>query len=176
MPSERYDYFLDQCREMHATRKILGGNGVLKHRDFLFQIAAETEAASALDYGCGKGRQFVEPLDDGRTLEETLGFEVAKYDPAVPEFEPLPEGQFDLVWCTDVLEYIPEEDVAEILAVIAGKALKAVFITVSTYPSKKRLPDGSNARVTLKTRQWWLARFTALRREFPDLRIETLVG
>lgn len=176
MPSERYATYVEQCRVMHATRKILTGNGVLKHRDFLFQINAEADCHTGLDYGCGKCLQFETALADGRTLEETLGYAVAKYDPAVPGLETLPEGPFDLVWCTDVLEYIPEEDIGDILAEIGGLAAKAVFITVSTYPTKKFLPNGENARVTLKPRQWWTQKFAATRRRYPALRIETLIG
>lgn len=173
---ERSEYFLDQCRKMHGARKTLSGRGVLKHRPWLLTIAQEIGAKSALDYGCGKGAQFEEIGPDGKTLEQALGFKVSKYDPCWPDFAKAPAGQFDLVWCTDVLEYVPEEDISATLQKIGALATKAVFITVATYPAKKTLPDGTNAHVTIKPAMWWGTKFAAMRRAFPGLRVEVQIA
>lgn len=156
MPSERYAYYLDQCREHHATNKTFSGRGVLKHKRALLRLSETAGCTSGLDYGCGKGTQYEEAIDEqGRSLEDALGFAVRKYDPAVPRFSFKPEGTFDLVFCTDVLEHIPEEDQPWIIDEIVGFARKALFITVGSYPAKKRLPNGENAHICLKPKDWW---------------------
>lgn len=175
MPSARFDYYVDQCRIKHETTKVFSGRGVLKHRTRLLQIAREIGATSALDYGAGKGAHYADVSEfDGKTLEQALGFEVAKFDPAVERFAARPTTVFDLVWCTDVLEHVPEEDIAYVLADIASFATKAVFITVATYPAKKQLPNGENAHVTLKGATWWAEKIEAIRRS--GLRIESQIA
>lgn len=159
MPSDRYFYYLDQCKEVHATRKTFSGRGVLKYGERLLAIAKQVDAKSALDYGCGKGNQYMRDYDKGFRLEEKLGFEVTKYDPAVEKFSVKPTGQYDLVWCTDVMEHIPEEDIGYIVRDLDQYALKGLFVTVGTYPAKKSLPNGENAHITQKSGDWWQEQF-----------------
>lgn len=177
MPSDRFRYYLEQCREMHTTRKTFSGRGVLKYGDLLVSFAKRIGATSALDYGCGKGNQYMQDYDKGFRLEEKLGFTVAKYDPAVEAFSIKPDGLFDLVWCTDVMEHIPEEDIAWVIRDIDAYALKGIFITVATHAAKKSLPNGENAHITQKPAQWWRDQFAANLTSRPDgfefsLRIE----
>ena len=66
-----------------------------------------TEAKSLLDFGCGKGKQYSGWGDlDAQTH---LGMMPALYDPGVEQFEKMPDGKFDGVYSTDVMEHIPEE-------------------------------------------------------------------
>lgn len=167
--SEAYNAALSRTMHAHATRKIFSGRGCLKHRDRILELALLVGAQSALDYGCGKGAQYADQIMPGKTLEQLLGFEVAKYDPAVKEYRRLPAGQFDLVWCVDVLEMIPEQDMGWILEEIVAKARRALFLTVATYPAKKRFADGSNTHVTVQTAEWWAAQFQAVADAHPGV-------
>lgn len=167
MPSERFDYYLDQCKIHHATRKTFSGNGCLKHARALVGMSDEIGARHAIDYGCGKGLQYgkalpTPPFPEGQLLEQALGYMVTKFDPAVPKFETPPTEQADLVWCTDVLEHIPEEDIPFIVAELSRLAIKGVFVTVGTYPAKKHLPNGENAHICLKPTEWWEEQFKPL--------------
>ena len=167
MPSDRYAYYLDQCKIHHATKKTFSGNGCLKHAAALISFSKEIGAESAIDYGCGKGLQYGKVftlVGDGwpTTLEAALGYIVTKYDPAVPQFETPPAGPADLVWCTDVLEHIPEEDIPFIVEELSRLARKGVFVTVGTYPAKKHLPNGENAHVCIKPFEWWQKAFELL--------------
>lgn len=166
MPSERYDYYLEQCRIHHATRKTFSGNGVLKHARTLVEMSRVIGAESAIDYGCGKGLQYGKtfPAKDGtdQMLEAALGYTVTKFDPAVPQFETAPAAPADLVWCTDVLEHIPEEDIPFIVSELSRLAVKGVFVTIGTYPAKKVLPNGENAHVCIKPEPWWVEQFKPL--------------
>lgn len=167
MPSERFDYYVDQCKIHHATKKTFSGNGCLKHATALLAMSKAIGAATAIDYGCGKGLQYGKVLeipgyDIPMSLEGALGYRVTKYDPAVPAFDTPPEGPADFVWCTDVLEHIPEEDISFIVTELSRLAIKGVFVTVGTYPAKKHLPNGENAHVCIKPTEWWVHRFKAL--------------
>lgn len=128
MPSKDYDRALAEATAHHARSKTYSGKFLRPHKPFLLDLAAKLELQSALDYGCGKGAQYtwVDP-SDGRTLEEALGFAVAKYDPAWPPFAAEPYGQFDLVICTHVLGSIPTADLPWALDRMYGHATKAVF-------------------------------------------------
>lgn len=163
--SERGLYYLKQCKLHHKRHKTFSGNGCLKHSDDIIALAGEVDAWSALDYGCGKANQYEKKIThNGRetTLEEALGFPVDKYDPAVKQFAKtdLTEAR-DLVWCTDVMEHIPEEDIPNVIDELFRLAGKALFVTVATYPAKKELPNGENAHVCLKDEAWWRGQFSA---------------
>jgi len=175
MPSKAYGKAIAQMREFHATRKTFSGNGVLKHLGALVKFSAEIGAASGLDYGCGKGAQYG---DEDAMLVNRLGYDPYKYDPGVPGFENLPpdDQQFDLVWCVDVLECVPEQDMDWVIAEFAGYAKKGIFVTVASYPAKKTLPNGKNAHITVKPPEWWHAHFAALQAARPDLKIKLLVA
>lgn len=174
MPSDKAAHYIGQCAELHATRKTFSGNGCLKYIEPLARMAAICAAKTALDYGCGKGLQygkmFQHPWEEGETtLEGLRDWGIAKYDPGVPEFAARPVGVFDMVWATDVLECVPEADVGEIVDDLLQFADKALFVSVATGPSKKRLPNGENAHVTQRSARWWQAQFmpkVALRPNF----------
>lgn len=157
--SERGLYYLEQNKELHATRKVFSGRGVLKYAPTLIALSRRVGAKSALDYGCGKGNQYMPEHDKGIRLVEQLGYEPTKYDPAWPAFDTKPEGVFDLVWCTDVMEHIPEEDIPAILRDLNAYAGKALFVTVATHAAKKELPNGENAHTTQRPRAWWQEQF-----------------
>lgn len=163
-PSERYKYYVEQCQMFHAAKKTFSGRGCLKHATRLLELAEEFGATSALDYGCGKGSQYSDAIFDGQTIEQKLGFEVAKFDPAVPQFQTPPSGKFDLVWCTDVLEHIPAEDIDYVVSELAKLTRKALFVTVGQGPAKKTLLNGENTHITQMPAEWWQERFAPIKR------------
>lgn len=164
MPSERYAKYIEQCVIFHKENKTFSGNGCLKHWRDIVALAGLVGAKTGLDYGCGKGNQYVKMIElDGHpptTLEAAFGFTVDKFDPAVEQFQGTDlTAQRDLVWCTDVMEHIPEEDIDFVASELNRLARKALFVTVATYPAKKQLPNGENAHVTVKPVEWWEERF-----------------
>ena len=179
MPSKAYDKALAQMRAFHLTRKTFSGNGVMKHKDALVQFSKTLGATSGLDYGCGKGHQYdTERQRDGFDLRAALGYSPALYDPAVMEFKDLPpEGtEFDLVWCVDVLECVPEGDMDWEIARMASYARLGLFVTVATYPAKKTLPNGNNSHITVKPAKWWRSHFWLLIEARPELNLKLLVA
>ncbi len=101
-----------------------------------------------LDYGCGRGQLW--------HLFATPGVEIVRYDPAVPEISKKPEGTFDLVINTDVMEHIPEKDVDEVLADIRQYSPNVYFgINMGVA---ERFPDGTTQHCTIKPAAWWQER------------------
>lgn len=96
-----------------------------------------------LDYGCGKGG-LVKAL-----AEKYPQIKVYGYDPAVPEFENMPVDEVDLVVNTDVLEHIPEDELAETVERIS-KLSKNVFFQLHHEKAVAVLPNGENAHCTVR--------------------------
>ena len=126
--------------------------------------ACKYRAQMILDYGCGKG-----------TLKATLGpvFDAElitcyEYDPGIPEKNNWPQGDIryaDMVVSTDVLEHIEPDCVIDTLYHMKMIFRKVVFLTISTRPANKILPDGRNVHLTLMSKEAWMDQ---LRKVFQD--------
>lgn len=173
-PSPRYTSLIALYREMHFEgEKFLGippeqtfpGQSLPPHAGRIKGFIDRFGATTLLDYGCGKGGQYnpiTVNLSDGRkfnSIPEYWGVTVTLYDPAYTPFSTLPQGTFDAVVSTDVLEHCPEEDVEWIVDEIFAYANKVVYANVACYPAGKRLPNGENAHTTIKPLEFWQAQF-----------------
>lgn len=138
-------------REIHSTRHY-GSSATELHLAEIAKVVRAQAPKSILDYGCGRGDLVAHFwLDGARRIE--------RYDPAIPAFKSMPEGEFDLVLVCDVMEHIPMASVDRVLAEVREKSATALF-TISTKLARAKLPDGRNAHVTLLTpAEWtrWLA-------------------
>ena len=77
------------------------------------------------------------------------------YDPGVPRFNKEPNGLFDGVLCTDVMEHIPEGVVPEIVADIFQHASKFVFLSIALDWSPTLLSNGISVHCCVKPVDWW---------------------
>ena len=77
------------------------------------------------------------------------------YDPAIPEYQNIPEGTFDGVISFDVMEHIPKEQIPETFDQIFSRADKFVFLGIATSPAEAVLPNGDNAHCTVEPIEWW---------------------
>ena len=146
-----YHDHLAAYQQMHAT-SFYGASASELHLDDVARIVRTAKPRSIIDYGCGRSDLVTHFWRDGERR-------IARYDPAIPRFQPMPEGEFDLALCMDVLEHIPMSSVDRVLAEVRRKSDAAIF-TISTKPSRAKLPDGRNAHVTLlRPTEWmrWLA-------------------
>ncbi len=146
------EYLVAQYAQLHQGKYGQSGMKFAEHANVL---VGELGARSVLDYGCGQS-------DLGRFLDQDY-VEFVRYDPSIPEIATLPDRKFDLVMNTDVLEHIPESDVDDVIASIAGCSQR-VFFNISCRPAKVLLPDGQNAHLTILSPEQWLER---MRRTFP---------
>jgi hypothetical protein len=146
---------VDLYRRTHAgnPKRFLGYTTKM-YVEPIGRLISETGATSLLDYGSGKGCQYL----NGRRMHERWGGLLPWcYDPGVIGLNEKPQRKFDGVICCDVMEHIPEHLVPEVLADIFGFAEKFVMLGISTVWSHKSLADGRGAHATIQPPQWWLA-------------------
>jgi SAM-dependent methyltransferase len=116
-----------------------------------------------LDYGSGKAEQLhSRKILNGQTFHEKYAGKIAGYwcyDPGYKPFSRRPpnNNQFDVVFCADVMEHVPEALVPNTLAEI-GSFLRPggqAFFTISTRPAVKEFADGENLHATVQPMTWW---------------------
>lgn len=144
-------------RTLHAAGRFPGFS-IESYVERIAELVRESGAQSLLDYGCGAGKQYTE-----KRWHEAWGIMPTLYDPAVPLFHVKPIGQFDGVITTDVLEHVPEDELAGVISDLVRLSRLWCFVSVCCRPAKpnKNLPDGRNAHVTIRPRAWWLERLFA---------------
>lgn len=124
------------------------GTGGAHWVEVIKAIAAEYDCNTIIDYGCGKG--LLAPM--------LAGLSVQSYDPAMPEFEHLPQLA-DLVVCLDVLEHIEPDHLSDVLEHMASLARKFIFTTISQKLAGRWLRDGRNSHLIVKNTSWWIDKF-----------------
>lgn len=184
-PSPRYLELQELYGLMHEQGEVFlaipaaetfPGKSLLPQVGRIKRLIERSAARTILDYGSGKGKQYdPKPVRDGSGREwpgilEFWGIdEVVCYDPCYRPYSKLPEGTFDGVISTDVLEHCPEEDLPWIIDEIFGFAECFVFANVACYPAEKRLPNGENAHCTIKPVEWWREVIEAAARRKPGI-------
>jgi hypothetical protein len=173
-PSPEYQAMLAWSTEYHATHKTFDGTRLYHSYPTIHALCKEYNAKTLFDFGCGKGQHYQDrDIVIGErvvpSLAEDLGCAITGYDPAWPPLATLPAGQtFDGVVTTDVLQYIPMEDLPWVARELFGFAAKFVFAGVSVLPGKKPWGDG-RGRSSWRPRGLWLSIFTDLGKEFPHV-------
>ena len=190
-PSPRYLALQDLYRTMHREgEKFLGmqpedtfpGKSLMPQVHRIKALVDKTGAQTVLDYGSGKGKQYgATTVRDaaGKEYPGVLDYwdidEVVCYDPCYAPYSKYPEGKFDGVISTDVLEHCPEEDLPWIVNEIFSFASRFVFANVACYPASKRLPTGENAHCSIQPMAWWRDLFTEIARRHPGVMWEVWV-
>ena len=139
------------------------GISLQPHVVHIRDLVTATRAQTILDYGSGKGMLYhLQPYrleGNDETWDSVSDYwdvdYVACYDPSYAPFSTLPQGPFDGVICTDVLEHCPEEDMDWIVGELFRYANKFVFASIAGYPAMKTLPSGENAHCTVRPEAWW---------------------
>ncbi len=184
-PSPAYQRMVSLYRELHTRgEQVLGlssdetypGVNLLPHTKRIKDLIDQTGARTVLDYGCGKGYQYDLPKVAIPGVGERDGVldywdidEVRCYDPCYERYSKLPEGKFDGVISTDVLEHCVEEDIPWIVAEMFAYANRFVFAAIACYPAKTTLPNGENAHATIRPIEWWKQVFSEAGSKHPDV-------
>lgn len=127
-PSESYYRALTATQHLHAKSKKFNGRFLVRYLPGIERLIADLGCKTLLDYGCGKGVQWQNPMESGGFLADRLGVEVTLYDPGWPKFAAEPQGTFDIVICTQVLGSIPKQDLPWVVDRLLGFAGKALFV------------------------------------------------
>tara|TARA_B110000196_G_scaffold294502_1_gene283574 strand:- start:259 stop:846 length:588 start_codon:yes stop_codon:yes gene_type:complete len=145
--------WVEQYKQYHANLNTnYPGNNLKPQLQHIKDLVQDTKAETLLDFGCGKGLQYTKYKH-----HEELGVMPSLYDPGVPEYDTLPEGIFDGVYSTDVMEHIPKEQIPETFETIFEKAERFVFLAICTQPAIAILPNGDNAHCTIEPIGWWVS-------------------
>ena len=127
----------------HASRVFMGAA----------QLARKYGRCDVLDYGCGKETLRLAMEESFPTLP---GVRVFGYDPGRKGFDSKPKPA-DMVVCTDVMEHIEPGCVEAVLKHLHDLTGHVAIIDVALTPAQKILPDGRNAHICLKNKDWWLS-------------------
>ncbi len=139
--SEGYYRTLENYKAFHGKHKTCGGGLMKVHHTRIHEMIRRLDAKTVLDYGCGKGVQYKwRNKETGKTLEQTWGLTVAKYDPAWPEYAAEPVGTFDLVICTHTLSHIPVSDVDAVVDRLYSLADKGIYVGEQLIPWQEDKP------------------------------------
>ena len=165
-------YYLEsvqQGAEFQKNNKSWAGYDVVKYQTKIKDLVDHYGAKTILDYGCGKGLQYKEPLpyaseDNWQTFDEYLSVTVYKYDPCVPEHSMLPPvgTKFDGVICTQVLNSIPDDDMSWVRDLLENYATKFCFVGLNFQreaKGKKTMYDPEYFKQP-RTRQFFRSYFT----------------
>ena len=183
-PSHRFRDMVEQYREMHdhgeaqlglTPEQTFDGHSLAKHHGAIGHLNSALDAETLLDYGCGKGSAYSPwpgESEDSRLKShpEWPGVKVTCYDPGYAPYADPYNGRCDGVITTDVLEHIPEEDIAWVLDDLFGAANKFVYAAAACYPARKVLPNGENAHCTVQSPEWWRGQMELAARRFPGIR------
>ena len=187
-PSPRYRELIGMYRDMHEhgipeqnlpASETFDGRSLKSHARIIKSIIDIMGSQTILDYGAGKGTQYrpekIATQDgDFPDIKSFWGVDaITCYDPGNAEFDTLPDGRFDGVISTDMLEHCPSEDLPWVIDEIFSFADEFLYLNVACYPALKVLPDGENAHVTIEPPDWWLNRFDAAVTAHPGLRYFT---
>ena len=190
-PSPHYRRMISLYQQLHSQgEKVLSlspeetypGIFALRHAKEIKELIRRSGARTVLDYGSGKGYQYdiakVTIPGDG-VWDSLVDYwdidEVHCYDPCYEPFSKFPEGKFDGVISTDVLEHCSEEDIPWIVEEMFSLANLFVFATVACYPAKSTLPNGENAHSTVRPAEWWKKVFADAAPHHPHVNWELLV-
>ncbi len=184
-PSARYMELTALYRRLHSVgeqRRGLSadetypGISLLPHVKRIKDLIDNSGARTILDYGCGKGYQYAPRKIDipGKgSWDSVIEFwdidEIFCYDPCHELHNKLPQGKFDGVISTDVLEHCGEDDLPWIVAEMFSFATRFVFASIACYPAMTTLPNGENAHCTVRPIDWWQGIFSRASEGYPDL-------
>lgn len=141
------DKYISEYKILHQEKDSFGAS-CIKQLNYITLIIDYIKPKKVLDFGCGKGT-LIKELS---SVYPDIVFD--GYDPAVSEFENLPEGEYDLVICTDVLEHIPENNLKNVVKKIKEYSSR-VFFQLHHSKASQILPNGENAHVTVKPPLWY---------------------
>lgn len=159
MHSEDYE---NQLKVMHRAGTISGKKwgttGARNFGDYVIKFLEHRrgQIKTVLDFGAGQGSLGEYVLNNA----VDINVKWTNYDPGIDKWNTLPEGPFDLVVSSDVLEHVEPDYIDATIDQLCELADKAQFHHIACDPCSSRLPDGRNAHLITEKLDWWLPKFT----------------
>ena len=128
-------HYIDLYRVMFTKiKRIIICKFIERNSEHWINIVLETNSHTVLDYGCGKGNQYIE--SHLNILFHIPDDNIFMYDPGFDEHKKLPDRKFDGVISTDVMEHIPEEIIPKTLNQIFERIKRSSYIlSICTRPT-----------------------------------------
>ncbi len=124
---------------------------------------------SLIDFGFGKGTALDYFEEKGFYIE---GVEISLYainnqrkkgrkvhHTSLDNLYMLKENQFEIGFCNDVIEHIPERLIVPSLEEITRVCSNYLFISVCPTPSHHLSLEGENLHLTVRPKEWWEKQF-----------------
>jgi|LakMenEpi03Aug12_release.lakeMendotaPanAssembly.Ray.scaffolds.fasta_scaffold398198_2 SAM-dependent methyltransferase len=172
--SDYYNESVERGAKFQRENKSWDGKDTLRYHRPIKDVIEKHKCKTLLDYGCGKGTQWNTParfaFSDGtgngpeKMFIDYLGLKsVYRYDPCIPAVSGLPPAgtKFDIVICTQVLPYIPDDDIAWVKQLLQQYTGKACFIGMHNIPPKDKKQIHEAEYFTAdRTEQWYRDQFS----------------
>ena len=134
----------------------------------ILKMIRDHKFETLLDYGTGTGglRSYTNRkiLD----LTNVKSLKTRPYDPYSPNefYRQKPNGLFDLVTCTDVLEHLLPEDADDVIWELVSHTKKMLYCTIACYPASKMVCDANGVKqfkqslhTLVRPPRWWREKF-----------------
>ena len=179
--SNNYQNLLKIYADMHNSgtdwddaKDTFDGKSLEYFFEAIKKIIDLTKSKSLIDFGCGKAKFYfnkihVNEIEYKNVIKYWNIQDYYLYDPGVNNFSIYPKKKMDGVICIDVVEHMPPEDVVNFIEDIFKLAKKFVFIVIACYLAKKKLPDGRNVHLSIKTPKEWEQIISKLKTKFPKV-------
>ena len=122
--------------------------------DYVEQIKKRGYVNTILDWGAGKGQM--------RKLlkKEAPHIVYTPYDPGMPEYDVLPDGPFDMVISTDVMEHIEPDLIEETLRQMWNRTKYVLIQNIACSKAGSNFLygpyEGQNVHLIIEDTDWWV--------------------
>ncbi len=130
--------------------------------------AHDATHSSLIDFGFGRGAamDFFERRGVSVAGTEISSYAVQRqrdlgrtvYHASLDNLSMIETGAFQIGFCNDVIEHVPEELVELSLTEMARVCSDFLFLSVCPKPAHHPSPHGGNLHLTVRPRAWWVAR------------------
>lgn len=156
-----------------APEEMFANGEYAKEAPTIKALMEKNDCRSMINFGCGNPDAFFKHTFIDKKVKKKVGDDtmspkydsvyeylgsppfVKMYDPGIEELSEYPDFPAEMVVCSDVLEHIPAQDIPWFLDELFKLTTKVLHVTIHLGPAVTFLPDGRNAHVTVRPRDWW---------------------
>jgi SAM-dependent methyltransferase len=151
------DYFVGGGKSAYSN--YMGCKGILD--TYAGMLESIFKPTSVFDAGCAYG--FVVDWFQGQG-RESAGCDISDFAVShsphcyvsTLDTIPEPDGKYELVTSTEVLEHIPEDQIKVVLQELARISSKYIVLLVAMFPEGTTHDPGDTTHVTFHPREWWV--------------------
>ena len=147
--------------DLHDKTRWGDSGGCMAGESVIAFLIEHPEIKTILDYGCGEGTL--------KSCVETAGISDKQwtlYDPGMPEYSEKPEGKFDLVITTDVLEHVEPHMLRSTLYELYELTGKFLYNDIACYLTERIFRNGpyigQDLHINLRAPDDWMVQLSHL--------------